>query len=182
MATLEQRIIDLANAVGTDIKAARVATGTLSSLATSAQGNLVAAINEVLGVAQAAAGGGVSINDSATNGATTVTWSADKIFDELTSAISALRIELVGPDVAAALNTFDELAAAMGDDPNFATTIATALSNRVRFDAVQTLTAPQQAQARSNIGAASAASVTAINDALGNPDADLAAAYVIAKT
>ena len=52
-----------------------------------------------------------------------------------------------------ALDTLDELAAALGDDSNFATTIAGALGNRVRVDAAQGLSGPQQSQARANIGA-----------------------------
>ena len=44
----------------------------------------------------------------------------------------------------------------------------------VRFDAAQTLTAPQQTQARANIGAQSAA-------AIGDPDRDLVADYTAAK-
>lgn len=52
-----------------------------------------------------------------------------------------------------ALDTLDELAAALGDDPAFSTTVLTALSNRVRLDAAQSLTAAQQAQARNNISA-----------------------------
>lgn len=54
----------------------------------------------------------------------------------------------------ATLDTLDELAAALGDDPNFATTTATSLGNRVRFDASQTLTAGQQTTAKTNIGLA----------------------------
>lgn len=53
-----------------------------------------------------------------------------------------------------ALDTLDELAAALGDDPNFSTTVLTALSNRLRVDAAQSLTAAQQAQARANASAA----------------------------
>ena len=53
----------------------------------------------------------------------------------------------------ATLNTLDELASALGDDANFATTTSTALGNRVRFDASQSLTNTQKTQARSNIGA-----------------------------
>lgn len=56
------------------------------------------------------------------------------------------------------LNTLNELAAALGDDPNFATSTATALGNRVRFDAAQTLDDTQKAQARTNIGALSSGS------------------------
>ncbi len=56
--------------------------------------------------------------------------------------------------------TLDELAAALGDDANFAATTTTALGNRVRVDtAAQGLTAPQQTNARTNIDAASATDV-----------------------
>lgn len=51
------------------------------------------------------------------------------------------------------LDTLNELAAALGDDPSFATTIATALGNRVRGDAAQAWSAGQKAQARANIAA-----------------------------
>lgn len=50
------------------------------------------------------------------------------------------------------MDTLNEIAAALGDDPNFATTINTALGNRLRVDAGQGLTSPQQAQGRSNLG------------------------------
>ena len=47
-----------------------------------------------------------------------------------------------------ALNTLDELAAALGDDANFATTTSTSLGNRLRVDtASQGLTGTQQANA-----------------------------------
>ena len=55
-----------------------------------------------------------------------------------------------------------------------AATIAAEVANRVRYDAAQTLTSPQQAQARANIGAQSAA-------AIGDPDRDLVADYTAAK-
>ena len=48
----------------------------------------------------------------------------------------------------AALDTLAELAAALGNDPSFAATIAGEIANRVRYDAAQALSAPQQAQAR----------------------------------
>lgn len=67
-----------------------------------------------------------------------------------------------------------EIAAALNNDPTFAATIASEIANRVRYDAPQTLTAPQQTQARSNIAAYGAAEI-------GNPDADLAATYTAAK-
>jgi microcystin-dependent protein len=52
----------------------------------------------------------------------------------------------------ATLDTLNELAAALGDDPNFATTVSTALGNRLRVDtAAQGLTAPQKTNAKTNI-------------------------------
>lgn len=52
----------------------------------------------------------------------------------------------------ALLNTLDELAAAIGDDANFAATMTTALGNRLRIDAAQGLTAGQQDQGITNLG------------------------------
>jgi hypothetical protein len=52
--------------------------------------------------------------------------------------------------------------------------MTTALGNRIRYDAVQTLTAPQKVQALTNIGA-----VATLD--LGNFDVDLVAAYTTAK-
>ena len=52
-----------------------------------------------------------------------------------------------------ALNTLNELAAALGDDANFAATTSTALGNRLRVDtASQGLTGTQQSNALTNLG------------------------------
>lgn len=165
--SLETRLIALASAVGADVKTLTNAIGALSSLNTTAKNNLVAAINEVLGVAQAAAGGGTSINDAAGDGDTTVAWSANKIYDEL-QALRQDVIDTLTDGAGATLDTLNELANALGNDANFATTIATALANRIRYDAAQTLSAPQQLQACQNIG-------------VGNNERDLAADYVSAR-
>lgn len=50
------------------------------------------------------------------------------------------------------LDTLDEIAAAIGDDPNFAATMTSALGLRVRVDAPQGLTTPQKDQAIANMG------------------------------
>ena len=171
--TLEQRLIALAQAIGADVKALLAAQGSLSALTTTAKASLVAAVNELKTAVDAAAGGGVSIDDGAGDGATGVTWSADKIFDAIEAAKTAVKNDLTA-GAAAALDTLSELAAALNNDPNFAATIAAEIANRVRFDAAQTLTAPQQTQARANIGAQSAA-------AIGDPDHDLVADYTAAK-
>ena len=171
--TLEQRLIALAQAMGADVKALLAAQGSLSALTTTAKASLVAAVNELKTAVDAAAGGGVSIDDGAGDGATGVTWSADKIFDAIEVAKTAVKNDLTA-GAAAALDTLSELAAALNNDPAFAATIAAEIANRVRFDAAQVLDATQQNQARSNIGAMAAA-------ALGDADRDLVADYTDAK-
>ena len=162
--SLETKIVALSNAIGADVKDLRIKQGDLTALSTTAKTNLVAAINEL---ATMIAGSGVSINDAAGDGNTSVTWSADKIFDTIEAAKTAVKNDLTN-GATAALDTLSELAAALGNDPNFATTIATGLSNRVRFDAAQTLNTAQQLQACTNIG-------------VGDPERDFAAVYTTAK-
>lgn len=162
--SLAARIITLAQAIGGDIKTLTANQGSLSALNTTAKSSLVAALNELH---SAIGGAGAQINDAAGNGDTLVTWSADKIFDTIEAAKTAVKNDLLN-GAAAALDTLSELAAALGNDPSFATTIATELGNRVRYDAAQTLTTLQQAQACANIG-------------VGDPETDLAAAYTTAK-
>lgn len=106
---------------------------------------------------------GASINDSTT--AASTTWSSSKIAAQVQAAVAGV---LDGSP--AAMDTLKELATALGNDANFATTTATALGNRVRYDAAQTIPAPAQAVARGNIGAVGA-------DAIGNPDTDFAAIF-----
>jgi hypothetical protein len=85
----------------------------LAGLNTAAKNNLVAAINEL----QSSIAGASGIDDAATG--TTTSWSSSKTDAEITARLS----ELVdtAPD---ALNTLRELAAALGDDPNFAATLS----------------------------------------------------------
>ena len=161
--TLEARVVALAQAIGTDVKTLTTAVGSLGSLTTTAKSNLVAAINEIAQAAASATG----IDDGVTSGAST--WSSNKISSEISGAVS----DLVG-GAGAALDTLKELADALGNDPSFATTIATQIANRVRYDEAQVLTAPQKAQACDNIGAASLV-------ATGDLDRDFAAAYTAAK-
>lgn len=162
--TMETRLTALAQAIGADVKILRDRQGDLTSLSTAAKGNLVAAINEIFALVGA---GGVQINDSAGNGDTGVTWSADKIFDTIELAKAAVKSDLIG-GASAALDTFKELQDALGNDPTFAATISTALTKRVRIDAVQTLTTAERLQACQNIG-------------IGDPEADFVAAYNTAK-
>jgi len=148
--TLQVQIQNLTTRIGTEFKALRnliggSGTADVSALDTTAT-NLVEAINEVKAVADAAiSSGGAQINDTATNA--TEVWSSSKIDSEISAQLNGAI-----DGAPAALDTLNELAAAIGDDANFAATTTTALGNRVRFDAAQSLTTPQQLQACENIG------------------------------
>ena len=159
--SLITRIQDLATRISTECKALRTLingnAADLSTLTTSAKGNLVAAINELnsaIGQAGQVVDGEPS-PDSA--------WSSSKTKQELEDLKDALT-----DGAGSALDTLKELADAIGSDPNFANTVTTALGNRVRFDAAQSLTAPQKLQACQNIGIGDPETnfVTAFNDGL----------------
>lgn len=162
--SLETKIIAVVQAIGADIKDLRAKQGDLTALSTTAKGSIVAAINELYTLLGSS---GAVIDDTAGDGATSVTWSANKIFDSIAAASAALKNELVD-GAGAALDTLKELADALNNDPNFAATIASEIANRVRYDAAQTLTAAQQLQACQNIG-------------VGNPERDFVADYTTAK-
>lgn len=168
MATFAQRTTDLATRISTECKAIRTLTNgnaaDLSALTTIQKGNLVAAMNELKGLIDGlSAASGAQINDAIST--TTTTWSSTKISSDIAAAISALTT-----GAPAALNTLDELAAALGDDANFAASITGALANRLRVDAAQALTLPQQAQARTNMGAQEAALI-------GDPDTNFVTTF-----
>jgi hypothetical protein len=166
MATLETRLRDLATRIGTECKALRTLlngnAADLTALTTTAKTNLVAALNEVRALVVSSAG--AAINDAATASGTT--WSSTKIASQITTQISALTT-----GAPAALDTLDELAAALGDDANFAATMTTALGNRVRVDAAtQGLTLTQKKNARTNIDAYGSVEI-------GAPDTDFVAVF-----
>ena len=186
--SLSTNVSDVVTRIGTEIKALRTLINgnavDLAGLTTTAKTNLVAAINELDAAIDALSGSsGAPIDDENVSGVTTyssekieelldlftqindgvaaltTTWSSTKISNEIGAAVSAL-VDGAG----AALNTLNELAAALGNDANFATTTATALANRVRTDtAAQGLDATAQSNARTNINAASATDVGPTN-------------------
>lgn len=171
MATLETRLNNLGTRVATEIKLVKTMlsgnANNLNALNTADKTSLVAALNELQTEINSLAGqAGAQIND-ASGASATETYSVNKILD----LVGDLRTEIMGTDVPAALNSLDELAAAIGDDANFAATIMAGLGNRVRVDAAQSFTSPQKAQARANIGA----DITSAE--IGNPDTDFVATF-----
>lgn len=93
----------------------------------------------------AAVNGKATIADGSTSAATA--WSSQKVADFVNTALAALV-----DSSPAALDTLNELAAALGDDPNAVATLNTAIGNRLRFDAAQTLTTAQRDQVAANGG------------------------------
>lgn len=83
---------------------------------------------------------------------------------ETDAAIAAGFAGLIGA-APATLNALDELAAALGNDPAFATSMATALGNRLRVDGGQSSTAAQKTLARANAGLVIGADVAAASHA-----------------
>lgn len=71
---------------------------------------------------------------------------------EVAAAIQQAISDLVNGS-GAALDTLKELADALGNDPQFATTVGKALGLRVRVDDAQSFTLAQKAQGRSNLDA-----------------------------
>ena len=160
MSTLQTRITDLATRVATECKAIRTLVNgnaaDLSALTTTQKTSLVAAINELKNAVDNA-GSSITISDSTSS--TTEVWSSSKV----SSAIAQAKSDLVN-GAGAALDTLAELASALGNDANFASTVTTALGYRLRFDAAQTLTAGQKTQACTNLG-------------IGEPDTDFVTTF-----
>lgn len=172
--TLEEHLIAVVTACGADYKAARLMIGDITALATTDKSSVVKAVNELKAkIDSLGTGGGAEIDDAAGDGATDVTWSADKIHDMIELAKQAVKDDLTS-GAGAALDTLKELADALNNDPNFYQTIANGMAKRVRVDAAQTFTAAEKAQARANIDAYGSVE-------LGNPDTDLVAVYNAAK-
>lgn len=110
--------------------------------------------------------------DDVTPGSATV-YSSTKTNTAIAAAVAALVASAPGT-----LDTLDELAAALGDDAAFATTIATSLGNRVRVDtAAQGLNSTQQGNARTNIAAADAAALSTLTTNVGDTTANFVTTF-----
>lgn len=118
---------------------------TLAALTTTAQNNLVAAINEL--DALIGAGSPTTLDDLTDvtmtgpttghlirhNGTTWVNVLGSTFFDPAGTAAAAVAALIDSSP--ALLDTLNELAAALGDDPNFATTMTNALAGKQPLDA-----------------------------------------------
>jgi hypothetical protein len=185
--SLQTRLSDLITSIGTDYKQLRTwvsgsSSGNLTGLNTTTKTDLVAAINEVnakptsstppdasettKGILELADLGEVAAGVDSARAVTSAGVRQERL---------ALKTEILGAGVPGALDTLDELAAALGDDANFASTVTTGLANRLRVDtAAQGLNGTQQANGRTNLDVYS-------KTELGDPETDLVAVYVAAK-
>ncbi len=140
-----------AEQTGVDIQFINSKIGDVKELTTTAK-KVVPAINELKrSIDNVNASLGASIDDSAGNGETNKTWSADKIYDQLTELKNNIKTEILDGSPTA-FDTLKELSKALNDDPNFANTLANKMNNKVDFSQAQTLTQKQKKQARENIG------------------------------
>lgn len=117
--SLVTNVTNLATRVATEIKSVKTLvngnSSDLSALTTTDKTNLVNALNELNSAIQSIDLTDL-IDDTAT--ASSTTWSSTKISSQIDSAVAALVDG--APEL---LDTLNELAAAIGDDEDFATTI-----------------------------------------------------------
>ena len=157
--SLATRIESLVIRVAQEFNDVRAKAGNLANLTTTDKSNLVAAINEL----KAAVVSSAVIDDA--HVAATTTYSSNKIV----SLLDALKTEILG-GADAAYDTLVEIQQLLQNGTSGLDALLAAVNNRVRFDAAQTLSAPEQAQARSNIGAVGAGDV-------GDTDTDFVAVF-----
>ena len=157
--SLATRIESLVIRVAQEFNDVPAKTGNLANLTTTDKSNLVAAINEL----KAAVVSSSEIDDA--NIAISSTYSSSKIV----TLLDALKSEILG-GADAAYDTLLEIQQLLQNGTTGLDALLAAVNNRVRFDAAQTLSAPEQAQARSNIGAVAASDV-------GNTDTDFVAVF-----
>lgn len=185
--SLQVRIANLITAVGTDVKQLRTwitgsSSGDLTGLTTTAKASVVAAINEV----NAKPTGSNPPNASVTVAGLAETATLAEVAagvdtiryvtpEGVRQERTAVKAEILGAGVPAALDTLKEFSTALGDDANYAATTTTALGNRLRVDtAAQGLTTTQQTNGQTNLAVYS-------KTELGDPETDLVALYTAAK-
>lgn len=160
--TLSGQVSALATQIGADVKKVVSNVGNLSELTTTQKASLVVALNELKsGLTDLESQLGAQINDQTTG--TDTTWSSTKISSAISEAISAL---INGaPD---ALDTLQELAAAIEKNQDAIAALQSIAAGHVKYDAAQSLTTEQKAQARSNIDAPSTSDVTSVSNMIGS--------------
>ena len=190
MATLQERVSLLATRMGQECKTLHGKIGALTELPEAQRASLVAAIKDInaslvtinsnigtnagdidtletnLGNLQEAfetlrdqVAAATNIDDSKVSA--TTTYSSSKITSEITAAKQAVKNELLD-GAGEAYDTLKELGAAIEANKGLLEAFEEVAAGHVKFDGAQDLNAEQQAQARTNIGAAAASDHTAL--------------------
>lgn len=100
-----------------------------------------------------------------TTASSTTTYSSSKIASEITAAKQEVKNDLLG-GAGEAYDTLKELADLIDTNKSAIDALKEVAAGHVKFDAAQTLTDEQKTQARSNIGAADASTVSGYGDRL----------------
>lgn len=181
----------------------------LVNLKTNTKANLVAALNEVFDLANAAANsGGAVIDDNVSRTTTTyssskieatatakaaaiisdgttaagTTWSSTKINNAIGNVASQVQTILSGST--AAYDTFKEVSDYIATDKTGADAMLASIQNRLRVDADQTFTADQLTFGLANLvklGVAKQSDLTALVNRIGDTTVDLRAIYLSAR-
>ena len=198
MATLQERVSLLATRIGTECKTLHGQIGALSELPEAQRASLVAAIKNInasivtitgnvstnagnittlqgdldqveadLQALQDQVAAATNINDSEVG--TTTTYSSSKIVSEINAAKQAVKNDLLD-GAGEAYDTLKELGAAIEANKDLIEAFEQVASGHVKFDGAQDLTDSQAAQARTNIKAAAAADLTALDTRVGTAE------------
>lgn len=153
MAKLEETLVAFATKTAQEINKVRAERGALAVLSTQHKASIVGAINELETKIVAASSGAVSPSD---------------VDNKIQTAIAALKTEIMGDNVPAALDTLKEIAAAIQADQTATSAMATAIADRIKLDSVQQLTVQQKQNVETtlNLGNTGVDLVSVFNQAL----------------
>ena len=161
--TQEQRLVALAQQIATVAKGINAKVGDVTTLTTTQKSNVVSALNELKSTIDSLPGVSSIIDDATSS--LVKTYSSTKINDLITTAITNL-INGAGTDADTLKELADKIVALAQTD-----------NGLVSGMIVQAFTAPQQAQARANIGSASASDLSTLTTNIGNTDRDFVADF-----
>lgn len=204
MATLQERVSLLATRIGNECKVLHGRIGSLTELPEAQRASLVAAIKNInaslatiTGDVAANAGSITTLQGSleslqgeldaleeqvaaATNiddskVGTTTTYSSSKVMSEIAAAKQEVKNDLLD-GAGEAYDTLKELGAAIEANKGLIEAFEAVAAGHIKFDGAQSLTDDQKAQARTNIGAASAADLTALDTRVGTAEGKISTA------
>lgn len=165
--TLRQRIDELADAIGVELKKVIVKIGSIDMMQTTERGSVVGAVNELKNRIDNIGSGnsGAAIDDTAP--AADKAYSSQKVDSLINAAKTAVKSEILdGAD--AAYDTLVEVAKYIEQDKTGATALSEAVAQRLRIDEAQVLTRAQKTAVETtlNLGDTDTDFVAKFNQAL----------------